>query len=58
MAADDAVGDPEAEPRALADGRDETSWYQRVRFLCSGWMRMSETLPKSIPTSAVMSAIE
>ncbi len=43
--------------QAFADGRAETSPYQRVRFFCSGRMRISETRPKSIATSAVMSAI-
>jgi len=40
----------------FAEGRLDTSSCQRVRFFCSGAMRMPVGRPKSIATSAVMSA--
>jgi hypothetical protein len=42
---------------AFALGRLETSSCQRAKFFCSGWMRMFDTRPKSMPHNAVMSAM-
>jgi hypothetical protein len=43
---------------AFALGRSLTSACQRSTFFCSGVGRSLMTRPKSMPTSAVMSAIE
>src|SRR5208282_5002062 len=43
--------------QALALGRDDTVSCHRARFFCSGVIRSLLSLPKSIATSAVMSAI-
>src|SRR6266851_7710963 len=42
---------------AFALGREDTSACQRARLLCSGLITILDTLPKSIATMAVMSAI-
>ena len=43
--------------QAFALGRDDTASCQRERFFSSGSTRMSDTRPKSMAQSAVMSAI-
>lgn len=43
--------------QAFALGRDDTAWYQRARFFCSGWIAILTQRPKSTAIMAVISAI-